>query len=684
MRRHPAAFVLTLTGLFASGVAVAAAPQVAKTSPAANATDVSPDLGEIVVTFDMAMKANSHSLVVLGDLEFPEFAGDDPITFRDDRTLVVKVKLAPSHSYGIGINSATRTGFKSADDGTPATPFELRFKTAATAAKPAAPAAPAGPHVVKTDPSNGATGVEAGTFDLTIVFSEPMKKAQASLGTPADSPRLKLLGKARWENARTFVVPVMLETGKNYRVGINVGESKPFVTAGDDTPADAYELAFSTTGAPAAGRAASQPASGPAERSTGPVRLRYDYRKGDAGRVIRQSTLDLKLKMSSGQTIPIGHKMGLNCIEEITGVEEGRPVETRKIISEYMMTQVNPQTGESQSAPRLEKPVTVKVDRTAEPIRAEAVDGEAPDELMALLSEDAFADLLPTEPIEVGRAYDLPPKTLAEIKKGFDPAGTGKCKITLTPRRIGSLEVEDARNEMFRAKGGGEPATYEFKVVEFAVDWKQDGAIQGDVAVPFTMEANGKVVFAIDAGVVLSTDVDAKLTIKPFEQQDENGQPIRISGGGTCTMRNSFQPIKWTRGAALKRGKSAGTDVVPPADASRESTPAKAATSSDVQATMATPAGSIAHQLALLKQGDVDALKKCFTEDVRERITEDAVKKGQENIKGLSIDDLVAEVIEGEGLGSSKTTKIKMKNGRTLTTLVLTDDKWLAETVWFK
>jgi hypothetical protein len=28
--------------------------------------------------------------------------------------------------------------------------------------------------------------------------------------------------------------------------------------------------------------------------------------------------------------------------------------------------------------------------------------------------------------------------------------------------------------------------------------------------------------------------------------------------------------------------------------------------------------------------------------------------------------------------------KIKMKNGRTLTTLVKTDGKWLADTVWFK
>ena len=31
-----------------------------------------------------------------------------------------------------------------------------------------------------------------------------------------------------------------------------------------------------------------------------------------------------------------------------------------------------------------------------------------------------------------------------------------------------------------------------------------------------------------------------------------------------------------------------------------------------------------------------------------------------------------------------KRAKVTMKNGRTLTTLVLTDGKWLADTIWFK
>ena len=698
MRGYPGVVMLIGTGLLASGVSAATAPRVVKTSPAANATEVSPDLGEIVVSFDTPMKTSSHSLVVLGDLEFPEFVGDDPIAFRDGQTCVVKVKLQPNRAYGMGINSATRTGFKSAEDGTAAAPFELRFKTAASATKAAASAEAAGPHVVKTDPPNGATEVEAGTLDLTIVFSEPMKKAAASFSTLPDSPPLKLLGKARWENARTFVVPVMLEKGKSYRLGVNVGKTRPFVTAGDDTPADAFELQFSTKGASVSGRPTTKPpSSAPAERPAGPIRLRYDYRKGDAGRVMRKADLDIKINLSNGQTVPIGHKTGLSCIEEITGVEDGRPVKSRKIISEYVMMQMDPQTGEARSAPRLEEPVTVQVDRSSEPVQVEAVSGDAPAELMALLSDDSFADLLPTDPIKLGQVYELPAKTLDEIKKSFDPSGRGQCRIKLTARRIGPLEVEDARNAMFRAKGEGEPATYVFNVVEFGIDWRQDGSMQGDVPVPFQMEATGKVVFAIDAGIILSTDVDAKLTIKPFQQQGEDGQPVTIRGGGTCTLKNSFQPIKWSRGATVKRGTRGGADAAPwypasPPDAdgvaakstSCEPSAAKAANDSEGEASMGTPAGSIARQLKLLKQGDVEGLKACFTEDVRGRITNAAVKTGQENAKEVSMEDLVGEVIEGEGLGASKTAKIKMKNGRTLTTLVLTDGEWLAETVWFK
>jgi hypothetical protein len=96
--------------LLANAAGAGQAPKVVKTVPAAEATDVNPGLEQIVVTFDTPIKSNSHSLVVLGDLPFPEFVGDEPISFPDSKTCVIKVKLKPNTAYGLGINSKTRRG----------------------------------------------------------------------------------------------------------------------------------------------------------------------------------------------------------------------------------------------------------------------------------------------------------------------------------------------------------------------------------------------------------------------------------------------------------------------------------------------------------------------------------------------------------------------------------------------
>lgn len=91
----------------------------------------------------------------------------------------------------------------------------------------------------------------------------------------------------------------------------------------------------------------------------------------------------------------------------------------------------------------------------------------------------------------------------------------------------------------------------------------------------------------------------------------------------------------------------------------------------------------IEHQVKLLKDGDVEKFKACFTARLKDKITKEAMESGQKNAAKVTIDDLVKDVTFGEFEGK-KTAKIKMKNGRTLTTLVLTDGKWLADTIWFK
>ena len=87
----------------------------------------------------------------------------------------------------------------------------------------------------------------------------------------------------------------------------------------------------------------------------------------------------------------------------------------------------------------------------------------------------------------------------------------------------------------------------------------------------------------------------------------------------------------------------------------------------------------ITKQVELIKKGDAAGLKAGFTKRLQDKITDANVKKAQGQVDKMTIDDLVASVAAGKD-----SLKIKMKNGRTLTTLVKTDGAWLADTVWFK
>ncbi len=543
-------------GVFVPVAIAGAAPKVVRTFPPNGAKDVDPATTEIVVVFDVPVKPNSWSVVQMGDATFPELAGDNPISFRDDKTCVAKVRLQADTAYGLGFNSRTRQGFKSAEDETAAEPYALQFRTGS-----GKPVVPEGPRVVRTDPEDGTADLEAGTYDLTILFSEPMEVGQASIMTPPEGPRLKMIGQPKWRDTRTFVAPVLLAAKTTYRVGINTGESKKFVSAGDGTPAAAMEFTFSTVGAPSA----------PAGKDKA-VQLRYDCHQGDAGRLMQKSAVDIKLILSTGQTIPMSRKSGMNSIEEVLVAEKGYPVEVRKIVSEYVMQAMDPQSGQMRSSSRLEKPVAVKLDRRNEPVKVEMLDGQVPPALMSMLAEDSLIDILPAGSMRVGQTAEPSREALAKLKSVFDVKGEGRIDFKLTCKRIGTMEVPDARNAMLKAQGSGEPVTYEFDVAELAIDWKQDGVMQNDI--PFSMTAKGEMIFAIDAGVVIRVKVDGKIDIKSMQTQGLDGQAVTLSGGGTYSTDRTFEPIKWTRGVRKKLGRTEKTeDRVPPErqDAGRES-----------------------------------------------------------------------------------------------------------------
>jgi hypothetical protein len=96
-----------------------------------------------------------------------------------------------------------------------------------------------------------------------------------------------------------------------------------------------------------------------------------------------------------------------------------------------------------------------------------------------------------------------------------------------------------------------------------------------------------------------------------------------------------------------------------------------------------TAKAEIGRQFELLKKGDLQKLKARFTDRQKERVTAEKVKKAQADIQNYTIDDLVASTIEGEYQGK-RTIKIKMKNGRTLTTLIQEGSEWYSDTIWFR
>ena len=111
--------------------------------------------------------------------------------------------------------------------------------------------------------------------------------------------------------------------------------------------------------------------------------------------------------------------------------------------------------------------------------------------------------------------------------------------------------------------------------------------------------------------------------------------------------------------------------------------PRTSTNTSTATGSLSDPKSSIAYQFELVKAGDAENLKNCVTPRLRDSVTQEGVDKAKANAAQYTIDDLYASAEMGEADGK-KTAKVKMKNGRTLTTLVETDGKWLADTIWFK
>jgi hypothetical protein len=88
----------------------------------------------------------------------------------------------------------------------------------------------------------------------------------------------------------------------------------------------------------------------------------------------------------------------------------------------------------------------------------------------------------------------------------------------------------------------------------------------------------------------------------------------------------------------------------------------------------------IGKQVGMIKKSDVAGLRAGFTRRQQDKVTADAVKKAQAEVDKYTLEDLVESVSSPD----RDSIKIKMKNGRTLTTLIKVDGAWKADTIWFR
>jgi beta-lactamase regulating signal transducer with metallopeptidase domain len=163
---------------------------------------------------------------------------------------------------------------------------------AQTTGKPAPRKAPSGspPSIVSTTPARGATDVDPGTKEITVTFDRDMGGGMSWTGGGPDFPPIPEDQKPQWRDKRTCVMPVKLQAGHYYRVGINSTSYRNFRSAAG-VPALTSAIYFTTRGASDALKAKTQvpkivslnPANGAQDVSPGlkELRVTFDVAMGD-------------------------------------------------------------------------------------------------------------------------------------------------------------------------------------------------------------------------------------------------------------------------------------------------------------------------------------------------------------------------------------------------------------------
>jgi beta-lactamase regulating signal transducer with metallopeptidase domain len=227
-------------------------PNIIATSPPVGATDVDPGLKEIIVTFDQDMGGGMSWTG--GGSEYPPAPEGQRARWRDKRTCVLPVKLEAGHLYRVGINSQSYRNFRSAA-GVPAIPSAIYFTTQGASEELKRQISP--PKIVATSPAVGATDVDPGLTEITVTFDQDMGGGMSWTGGGSEYPPAPEGQRARWRDKRTCVLPVKLQAGHFYRVGINSTSYQNFCSV-HGIAAEHSAIYFATQGASDAVKAKAQ------------------------------------------------------------------------------------------------------------------------------------------------------------------------------------------------------------------------------------------------------------------------------------------------------------------------------------------------------------------------------------------------------------------------------------------
>jgi hypothetical protein len=103
------------------------------------------------------------------------------------------------------------------------------------------------PVIVSTTPAIGATDVDPGLKEISVTFDQDMSRGMSWTGGGPEFPDLPSAPQAHWVNKRTCTLPVTLQPGHRYRVGINSQSFRNFKTQAGVAAAPSA-ITFSTRG----------------------------------------------------------------------------------------------------------------------------------------------------------------------------------------------------------------------------------------------------------------------------------------------------------------------------------------------------------------------------------------------------------------------------------------------------